>query len=387
MSETDRAAAGEVEAGAQLAGDEPVGNEPVGNERVGNELAGSARGARAAAAPWCWARVGGWTMLGAVGCLGVGALARPGAVAGGAGGAASEVAGWVLDRDGGALIALDEDRLKLARHPLESPVELALDAEGRLWVACAGPQGPVGPHRVLRIDGASGAVDRELSTGPVLDLEAGEGAERGRGEAWLVVIAGSAEREVSRISAAGSAEVVERSIDAFCVAGQRGAVLVGSESGELRLYGPQGQRLAARNFGGLISDLAPGPQDGTWWILDAHGSSTAHRVALLERDLRTRWERSAGIAAIYLAPVPRSERVWLSDANGSHARRFGPGGTLELAHVTLPHSGAARACASPDGTLWLAAPGALVCLDAAGAVTPGQGGFDFLVDVVRREVR
>ncbi len=363
MSKTERAAAGYFEAGAERSAD--------------------ARRARAALVVRRWVRIGGWTVLGAVGCLGVGALARPGAESG----QESEVAGWVIDRDGGALVALDAERLKLARHPLESPVELALDAEERLWVACAGPEGPVGPHRVVRIDGVSGAVEREWTCGPVLDLEAGEGAERGRGEAWMVALAGSAEREVSRVPAVGPLAVVERSVDAFCVAGQRGAVLVGSERGELRLYGPQGQRLAVRNFGGLISDLAPGPQEGTWWVLDAQGSAQAHRVALLERDLRSRWERSAGIAAIYLAPVPHVERVWLSDANGSHARRFGFGGALELAHVALPHAGAARASAAPDGSLWLAAPGALLCLDGAGGVTPGQGGFDFLVDVVRREAR
>jgi hypothetical protein len=322
-------------------------------------------------------------LLGAFGSLGVGALARSGAELD----RSSDVAGWAIDRDGGALVAFDAERLKLARYPLPSPVELALDVEERLWVACAGPEGPLGLHRLMRIDGATGSVLRELGTGPLLDLEAGESAERGRGEAWWVALAGSAEREVSRLSAAGSVALVERSADAFCVAGQRGAVLVGSETGELRLYGPQGQRLAARPFGGVISDLAPGPEEGTWWVLDAHGSATAHRVALIERDLRSRWERSAGVSAIYLAPVPRTERVWLSDATGAHARRFGPAGSLDLAHVALPHSGATRASASFDGSLWLAAPGALVCVDGAGVVSPGQGGFDFVVDVVRREAR
>ncbi|MFM7298918.1 MAG: hypothetical protein ACKO4Q_17065, partial [Planctomycetota bacterium] len=216
--------------------------------------------------------------------------------------------------------------------------------------------------------------------GPVLDLEAVEG---GQGSVLAVELASGGERAVVRIGADGALATLERSVDAFCAAGAWGCTLVGSERGELRLFGPDGQRLLRRSLGGVISDVAPGPEPGCWWVLDAAGGAGGTRLALLGRDLSSRWEAAAGVAALTLAPQRGAERVWLCDGEGALARRFGPGGAVELAHIGLAHSGASRASCGSDGVAWIAAPGALLCLDGSGARWPGQGGYGFLVDVER----
>lgn len=296
------------------------------------------------------------------------------------------LAGWVVDRDGDALAGLDGDRLLVRRVHVPAPVELALASEGDLWVVSAGPTGPVGPTRLLLVDGETGDIAREWALSSVLDFETvhGFGSTQAGGDAALVVeLDRGGERHVVRVAKSGACATVERSSDAFCAAAAWGCTLVGSERGELRLSGPDGQRLVRRDFGGVISDVAPGPESGTWWVLDVAGGVGGTRLALLGRDLTSRWEVFAGVAALSLAPVAAAERVWLCDGEGALARRFGPGGTLELAHVGLAHSGGSRASAGDDGSLWIAAPGALLCIDETGARAPGQGGFEFLVDVER----
>lgn len=341
-----------------------------GRESVATVVRGAGRSGVWVAAG---AAVGGALLGLTSGALGAsGAFGASGASGGG------PVAAWLADRDGGAVVGLDRERLVVRRIALESPVELALGPDGDLWVACAGAAGPVGPHRLLLVEDESGRIERELALGPVLDLESIEG---GSGAVLAVEFGSTGARQVVRVSPTGAVTMVERSEDAFCAAAAFGCTLVGSERGELRLFGPDGQRLARRDFGGVLSDLAPGPESGTWWVLDAAGGAGGTRLALLGRDLAPRWVVPAGLAALTLTPVREAERVWLCDGEGALVRRFGPGGSLELAHIGLAHVGASRASVGNDGSVWIAAPGALLCLDAAGGSVPGQGGFGYLVDV------
>lgn len=282
---------------------------------------------------------------------------------------------WVADRDGGALIAFDRELLEVRRIPQERPVELAVRADRGLWVICAGESGATGPH-VLRRFEADGKLGVEVALEAVLDLETLEG-----GDALVVELRPGGGRRVLRVAEDGAVAVVETSTDAFSVAGRRGQVLVGGESGALRLHGPGPADTRQRAFGGVLGDLAPGPEEGTWWVLDCQGGPNAHRLALLGRDLSSRWQVSAGIGALHLAEVPFAERVWLCDASGAFARRFGPGGVRELAWVPLSLVGADRGSARADGSVVFAAPGALLHLDASGAPAPAQGGLDFAVDL------
>ena len=282
---------------------------------------------------------------------------------------------WVADRDGGALVAYDRELLEVRRIALELPVELAVRADRGLWVICAGEAGATGPHVLRRLD-LDGKQACAVQLEAVLDLETLEG-----GDALVVELRPGGARRVLRIAADGAVTLVEASADAFCVAGRRGQVLVGGESGELRLHGPGPMAPRQRAFGGVLGDLAPGPEEGTWWVLDCQGGPNAHRLALLGPDLTSRWQVSAGIGALHLTEVPHAERVWLCDATGAFARRFGPGGVRELAYVPLPLVGADRGSARADGSVVFAAPGALVHLDANGAPAAGQAGLDFAVDL------
>ncbi|MCY3000394.1 MAG: hypothetical protein NTV21_01095 [Planctomycetota bacterium] len=282
---------------------------------------------------------------------------------------------WVADRDAGVLVGYDRDLLEVLRIAQDHPVELAVRVDRGLWVVNAGEGGSTGPHVLRRLD-ADGKLGCEVALEAVLDLETLEGRD-----ALVVELRPGGARRVLRVADDGAIATVETSLDAFCVAGRRGQVLVGGQSGELRLHGPGPTDLRERSFGGLIGDLAAGPEDGSWWVLDCQGGPNAHRLALLGRDLASRWQVSAGIAALHLAEVPGAEQVWLCDASGSFARRFGPGGVRELSYVPLPLVGADRGAARADGSVLFAAPGALVHLDAKGAPVPGQGGLEFAVDL------
>lgn len=282
---------------------------------------------------------------------------------------------WVADRDAGVLVGYDRDLLEVLRIAQDQPVELAVRSDRGLWVVSAGVGGATGPH-VLRRLAADGKLGCEVALEAVLDLETLEG-----GDALVVELRPGGVRRVLRVAEDGGLTTVETSLDAFCVAGRRGQVLVGGDSGELRLHGPAPTDLRQRSFGGLIGDLAPGPEDGSWWLLDCQGGPNAHRVALLERELASRWQVSAGVNALHLAEVPGSEQIWLCDASGAFARRFGPGGVRELPYVPLPLVGADRGAARSDGSVLFTAPGALVHLDAKGAPAPGQGGLGFAVDL------
>lgn len=282
---------------------------------------------------------------------------------------------WVADRDAGALVGYDRDLLELRRLPQVRPVELAARADRGLWVVAAGEGGATGPHELRRLE-ADGKLGCSVALEAVLDLETLDG-----GDALVVELRPGGTRRVLRVRDDGALTTVETTPDAFCVAGRRGQVLVGGESGALRLHGPGPTEVRQRTFGGVLADLAPGPEDGTWWVLDAQGGPNAHRLALLGRDLASRWQVSAGIGALHLVEVPGAERVWLCDAAGASARRFGPGGVREIAWVQLPLVGADRGSARSDGSVVFAAPGALLHLDASGAPAAGQGGLDFAVDL------
>jgi hypothetical protein len=168
--------------------------------------------------------------------------------------------------------------------------------------------------------------------------------------------------------------------NAACIASAGTKLLVGTSTGELALFdltSPLAPPLRLA-WGGSIADVAPGPWPGTWWALDAHAYG---RLALLDDAFTVKWSRSVGLHALHLAAQKGVERVWIADTTEPHARRFGPGGALEIDRPNMPLGGLDRACTTREGAALFTATGALLCLDAQGLNSPGQAGFDFLVDV------
>ena len=114
-------------------------------------------------------------------------------------------------------------------------------------------------------------------------------------------------------------------------------------------------------------------------MLDGTGDGWLY---LLDGSLATAWRERTALQALHLAPVAGEERVWLASSTQPMVRRYGPKGRLELERGNLPLGGLDRALAWRDGLL-ATAPGAILRLDAAGNLAPGQGGFAFLVDLCR----
>jgi len=284
------------------------------------------------------------------------------------------------DRDAGAVVVLDADLIELRRFNVPYALEVELRADGRLWVVAASALGPLGPHSLFALE-PNGAVAAQTPIGPLFDLACLDG-----GPALLVVLRPDGQRDALLQPVAGAPVTLGTGGAFAAIAGQSSQVLVAGHDGRLASYvvGPAPGLAAQRQFGGVIADVAPGPQRGTWYVLDVGGAPNQRRLAVVDAQLATQWSAPLGCGALHLCVSPDRQRVWLADGAAGFARRFGPHGALELAWATLPVPGCERGVARADGSVVFAAPGALVRLAPDGSALPGQGGFTFLVDVAAR---
>lgn len=287
------------------------------------------------------------------------------------------------DRDAGQVIALDADLLEVQRFALPYALEVELRSDGRLWTVSASALGPLGPHRLRRFD-LVGQMDFDALVGPLFDLSCAEGDL-----ALLVVGRPDGAREALAVAGPGATQVLEVGPMLASVAAQGGRALVAGHDGWLRSHAlaPGAAPVVERNFGGVIADVAPGPARGGFFVLDVGGSPSQRRLALVDEALNTVWWRTIGCGALHLTVTADRQRVWLVDPTAQFARRFGPGGMLEIPYAALPLAGAERGVAESNGGAVFAAPGALVRLGPDGAMLPGQGGYDFLIDVAMRGQR
>jgi hypothetical protein len=286
---------------------------------------------------------------------------------------------WVSDRDAQAIVALDTNLIVTAQTALASPIELRARSDGGLWVACATNAGPTGPH-VLRRLTHSGAIASESAIGALYDLDCLDG------DRALVVEALPGGARVASMITDGLRRTIASGAGPSCVSGRDAQIVVGTEHGVVTLHSAHdpGAVLATVSIGGMLADVAPGPRAATWWVLDAQGGAAGSRILLLDGNLATLWAAPAGLSALHLVPIPRAERVWIADVNGPIARRLGPQGVVEIPSAALAMSGADRGLGLADGGALFVTPGALLHLDALGSSAPGQGGFDFLVDIAGR---
>ncbi|TDJ70862.1 MAG: hypothetical protein E2O39_09340 [Planctomycetota bacterium] len=287
-----------------------------------------------------------------------------------------EVAVWATDRGGNRLVGLDRELFVVREITVRAPVEVEPAPGGGAWVLSAVEGDPLGAHRLIRI-APDGEALAEASFGVAVDLASHEGRE-------VVVVewgldSGAPDRAVL-VDEHGVATTIVELPGVTCAAARDGVVLLGGIGGEVWLHELRSgsKPLAHAALGGEITDVAPGPRRGTWWALDAAGEG---RLLFLEGDLRTGWQVTTHMQAIHLVPVPGREAVWLADTTEPFARRYGAAGTIEIERADLPLAGLDRGVAFADGAVLLAAPGAVLHLDAQGADAPGQGGFAFLVDL------
>jgi len=288
------------------------------------------------------------------------------------------VAVWVADRDGHQVVGLDARAFVALRVPIRFPVDLEPRADGGLWVVSAPAGHPLTPHRLGRLDRA-GCLRAAAELGTFLDLATLDG-----GDALVVDRDGTGRARLRRVRADGADEVLAYPAQARCTAGAGGRVLVGTDRGWLVLFDLERPRAGAvrrRWGGGTVEDVAPAPEGG-WWVLTTNAAAPRERRVLrLDDELRTLREVPLGARNVRLAPVPGAERVWLVDLERPLAWLLGPHGRVQVGEVALAHAGLERAAATRDGGLFVVAPGAVMRLDARGRRRPGQGGFEFLVDV------
>lgn len=297
---------------------------------------------------------------------------------------------WTADRDAQAVVGLDDDLLERARCSVRWPVQVEARADGGAWVASAAQGLALGAYRLVRVD-SGGVVVRAVDVGAVLDLDAAEGRdafvlEREPGHEGDDAEDATRAPRLLRVAAEDPLEVLAEVPRAHCVAAAAGRALVGGDDGSLRLLEarPGGAVLAAADAGAQVVDVAPagGEPAGRWWVLALEGGGIG-RLELRAADLSPLWSVSTGLRPLHMIAVPGAERAWIADVTAPCARRYGPGGALELDLQPVPQLGLDRGAADPAGGVVLTSPGALVRLDSDGRLVPGQGGFDFPVDVGR----
>ncbi len=281
---------------------------------------------------------------------------------------------WVADRDAGRVVGLDVDFFEVAAFPARAPLFVETRRDQRLWIADAVDAAPLSPTRVALVT-PQGVSTFEVELGPLSDFETLEHADA------LALEATDAKPRIVRILEGQPVCVVASESGLQCVAGRAERVVAGTADGWLLAFQSDGRGagpVARFALGGTLVDIAPAP--GGWWVLDAQGGAQGARLIRCGDDLEPLWQVATSVAALSLIADYGRERVWLADTNESSLRRFGPTGALELVLPELPAAGLDRGVALQDGGALLVAPGALLHVDALGALLPGQGGFDFLVD-------
>lgn len=285
------------------------------------------------------------------------------------------VAFWAADRLAQRVIALDGELGVVRRLALDWPADVEPCADGGLWVLRSSDGSANGLRRLVRLR-ADGSLETELTTGLVRDLDVLAGRD-----ALLVELGASPgdPPRALRVGPEGAHHLALEVPDLACIAGSGETIALGA-AGEVLRVDASGALLARADVGRRIVDLAPGPEPGSLWALDA---GPGRRLVRLDAALALLWRVEVGLEALHLAPEPGAERVWLADTAGPRARRFGAGGLLEVDREELPLDGLDRALALAGGGALLVAPGAILRLDARGATVPGQGGFAELADVAR----
>jgi hypothetical protein len=286
------------------------------------------------------------------------------------------IALWLADRDAGEIVALDRDLFVARRIPCAAPLAIEACADGGVWIV-RDKSDAVEPRR--RIERWSADGTRLVSVGIEDCVDLSIGAD----DAALLVdsAALSHPERASSVSCDGEIHRWLDRKDLSCIAACGDAIVLGTRAGiVVRIARATGEIEAELEVGGDIADVAPGPSDGSVWVLDGAG---AGHLMLVDADLRVVWRARIQLCAARLAPMAGEERVWLCDVREPRARRFGPGGALELDASALPLAGFESACAWNDGGVLLIAPGAVLRLDDRGRLQPGQGGFNYLVSAAR----
>lgn len=304
---------------------------------------------------------------------------------------------WLADRDGGAVIALDHDRIPVLRHEFQRPLKLLAASDHTLWVYGDGRDRKPWLAHLDRF----GALRSEQSIEALLDwcsLEAGAVLallDSPLGVARLV-----------RIEADGKATEVEQIPGAEQVAAAGKHWVVACNTGRLLFRssgtgGPQpieGSRAGARTKAAAQHSGARDPTcwegaetEGKRWIdlaFDRHevlwalGEQELMRFDSRGRVLAKRALASSAIrqATSSKAIAPAATGVWVL-AGARQALHFDNNLRITQSSPRFALGGAAAIVLGNEEGPRVALPGALLAFDERGRELAGQGGFRHLVDL------
>ncbi len=304
---------------------------------------------------------------------------------------------WLADRDGGAVIALDHERIPVLRHDFQRPLKLLAASDHAIWV--------YGTRRDRKPWLASldrfGALREEHLSEPLLDwcsLEAGAILALFQSAVGVV--------RLVRIEAGGKTTELERILGAERIAAAGRYWVIACNTGRLLFRSseatdpkPIEQIHAGVQPTVLVQQVgAPGPScwegsetEGKRWIdlaFDRHeGLWALGEQELMRFDSRGRVLAQRTLAGSMVpqataskAIAPSATGAWiLTDAR--QALHFDHNLRVTKSSARFALGGASTIVLGNGGELRVALPGALLAFDDRGRELAGQGGFRHLVDL------
>lgn len=296
---------------------------------------------------------------------------------------AQEIALWASDREAGAVIALDDRGLEVARiSGLPSPTHmcptrLAVEQhrkDGAVWVVVDEPVAGKGAvlivpsgRRRLHIGAWIGAF-REIS-----DLAVSR-------DGVLLWIVDPASEEVS-MGFPPEVQYISYPVPgALSLAPAGGTDMwVGTASGEIWRLPDHAGPVRVGRPGGVLTDLEPAAVGG-FWALDAAGQG---RVLLLGHDASVLWEGPGLAGAEHLAPAEGSPAVWMASTVEPFLRLQGSRSGQARSWASIPGGPHDRVESDGCGGAWVAAGDRLLRVDSGGGVHQAASGFRRLTGLAR----
>lgn len=301
---------------------------------------------------------------------------------------------WLCDRDGHALVGLDQDGFVAARVPIRWPLEVAAGPLGSPWVLAAVQPGPGGERRLLRVPGGERAVEE-------LRLPAALGLRSDASGAALFLGGEEADVELLRLEPGGRLRSLAPAPEArHWLLAESDLWLAGAREICVRDLSSSAAPVRARRAwpeGERCLDLAEAP--GGAWVLSERDARRTLRYLTPELELLDgrEWAAPAGDpgAARFVSRSAGGEPWIVGGSWGARGPQLQPWPPTYLPQYLTPRaSETARllrgdvvgAAAAPGGGLWCLTPGACLRLDSRARPLLAQGGFECLValDAVRR---
>jgi len=293
---------------------------------------------------------------------------------------APRVALWLADRGAHQVVGLDRDLLYCVVLPVRAPVALAPAPMGGVWVVSAvrswSGERQVEDFEWLRLD----ARARPIARGRLPGFRSLAAAEEGG--VWALYREG---RELVQWDREGQPVTrlrVETGAPLRCLVSttsawklppaSSNAVLALREDSSVDLLVAKSWTVSTC-LGSRVLDACAG--ETGWWVLTEGG------LLALHEDLSVRAEFASPDKAAGLVAVWRGAGVWVLDESGTSVELVGGRrGWRERREWGL--AGVAGGVELASGALLLTTPGALLVFDELGNPRAGQGGFDFLVDLI-----